>query len=574
MGYGEGKAFLYRRKEYLLSTAARTVAEGDAAVELMRLDRARQAARRELEALAHNLSDRYKLDEAHIFHAHFLILEDPMFGDLVRGRIDKGRSAEMAVAETVHELEEQFKRQENPYLRERSVDVHDVGTRLLSHLVDRRHHPFSALPEGSVLIADELLPSDTVYLERNRVRAIVTAEGSDSSHAAILARAFGIPAVSGIAKLLDLCRDGESVAVDGESGKVFFDIEGGVGAEYARRARGYRLAVEEIQSRSHDTLCTVDGEQVRIEANVAGSADVDLAVRRDASGIGLLRTEFLYLTEGGIAPAEVQEEWYRDVLRRMDGRPVTVRIVDIAPDKAMPLSGDSPIASAALPDCGIHYALQHPEILAPQLRALLRVADEGELRILLPGVTGVGEIERFRLTLAQSAADLGDAVGRDWRAIPIGAMVETPSAIFMLRDIADAVDFLSLGTNDLLCHLFGRERRKATESMCEPSLLRAVDQAVRAAAERGRDIGICGELAGEPAFTALLLGIGIRRFSMSPERIPEVRYNFSRLHAGDAAALAAEVLAARSADAVERILEQGSHPWADLLRRYEAEESN
>jgi phosphoenolpyruvate-protein phosphotransferase len=567
-GYGEGVVFLYRRREHLFSAAARAAPRGDPAAEIERMESARAAARLELEALARSLTESYDLNHGDIFHAHFLILDDDLLIGLIRDRTIKGRSAEAAVAEAIAEVEAMFRGQSDPYLRERAADVRDVGARILRHLVDRQHHPFADLRDSAVIVADELYPSDTVFLTRSQVRAIVTERGSENSHAAILSRAFGIPAVTGVVGVLNLCAPGDPISVDGETGRVVLHVEGREQADYARRARGYRVAVEEIRELPSRAV-TRDGVEILLQANVDREEDIDLAVARGAAGIGLLRTEMLYLGTGGRATERYLEEVFRRAARRMGDRPVNVRILDLAADKVLPLAADAPLAGAAIADCGVHYALTHPELLRPLLRAILSAADDGNLRILLPGVTGVAEIEAFRGFMEGVEDEIQDERGGVPRQVPVGAMIETLPALLMFKDIAESTDFLSLGTNDLLRHLFGRERGRVRETMYEPSLLRAIDAGVRIAEESGREMSICGEIAGEPVFTALLVGLGLRRLSMSPERLPEVRYNVSCMRADDAAGLARRTLALKTAGEVERCLREQVDPWHQLLRTRE-----
>jgi phosphoenolpyruvate-protein phosphotransferase len=563
-GYGEGLAFPYRRTEHLFSAAVRAAPQGKPPVELQRMESARTAARLELQALTRNLKENYDLNQGDIFHAHFLILDDDLLIGLIRDRTAQGHSAEAAVAEAIAEVETMFRGQSDPYLRERAVDVRDVGARILRHLVDRQHHPFAHLRDAAVIVADELYPSDTVFLSRSHVRAIVTERGSENSHAAILSRAFGIPAVTGVAGILDLCGPGDPISVDGESGRVVLHVEGREQADYARRARGYRVAVEEIRELPSRTV-TLDGVEVLLQANVDREEDIEVAVAREAAGIGLLRTEMLYLGEGGQVTEGHQEEVFRYVARRMGDRPVNIRILDLAADKVLPLSADAPLPGAAIAESGVHYALAHPDLLRPQLRAILHAADDGNLRILLPGVTGITEIEAFQRFMETVADELRSERGRVSRRIPVGAMIETLPALFMLRDIAESADFLSLGTNDLLRHLFGRERGRVKETVYEPSLVRAIDAAVRLAGEKDRELGICGEVAGEPILTALLVGLGLRRLSMSPERLPEVRYNASCIRADDAAGLAHRILALKTAGEIEHYLREHLDPWHQLV---------
>lgn len=566
-GFGEGVAFVYLRRGWLSRVASNLPAGGGADVELARLESARAAASAELESLAHNLQEKYDLDEANIFRAHFLILEDDLLAGLMRERVDKGGSAEAAVVEAVASVEEMFRKQVDPYVRERWVDVRDVGSRILKHLIDREHHPFGNLPDGAVIVADELFPSDTAFLDRAKVRAVVTVHGSENSHAAILSRALGIPAVTGVAGILEAVSDGDSVAVDGESGRVFVRLSDRERVEYGRRARAYQVAHDELD-RSGVRAVTEDGLEIALLANVDREDELAAAVDRHADGIGLLRTEILHLRGGGPLSEDRQEEVYRYAAQCMGGRPVHVRIFDMAPDKASVLTTDGVAVGAATPECGIHFALAHPEILQPQLRAVVRAADAGNIGILLPGVTGVEEIAAFRRLLAEVEREHG---ARSRSPIPVGAMIETPSALVMLDDIAEAADFLSLGTNDLLRHLFGRSRARVEETACEPSLLRSIAHAVRIATRRQREITVCGEVGGDPAFTALLIGMGLRHLSMSPQRIPEVRYNIAHLRAEESGALAQRALSSKSVGEIEALLRENVDPWHRLVRSREAE---
>ena len=568
-GYGHGQAVPYRRTELLFAAARNAVAD-DSRTELRRVEAARRAARRELDALARSLKEHYGLDEGHIFHAQLLMLDDDLFSGLIRDQLAKGRSAEAAVVDAVREIESMFKRQVDPYLRERALDVHDVGARVLAHLIDKCSHPFARLPSAAVIVADELLPSDTVFLDRGRVRALVTAHGSENSHAAILARALGIPAVTGVREILDACTPGDAIAVDGETGRVILHIEGQAQADYLHHARRYGLALNEARRMTGQSIDTLDGVEITLLANVDRVEDIDVAVERHAAGIGLLRTEFLYMAEGDGDPEERQEAIYRHAARCFADRPITIRIIDLAPDKIVSLAGDVPHVGAALSECGIHYALAHPAILRPQLRAILRAAREANIRILLPGVVGLPEIDAFRALLEDVAAELQRETGSASPSVPVGAMIETPAALLMADAIAARADFLSLGTNDLLCHLFGRERRRGKETAYEPSFLRALELTVRAAEAAHKPLSICGEIAGTPAFTALLIGLGIRELSMSPERLPEVRYSISKISADAARALARRALGLHVAGEVQRLLSEHVDPWHALLGGGEA----
>jgi phosphoenolpyruvate-protein phosphotransferase len=571
-GFGEGPAFLYRGLETLL-LIAHEAPPGDPAVERARFTDAVAAARRELRALGRQIEKDYGRAEGRILHAQAFMLDDPLFQATVRSRLERGNgSAEAAVATAMTRLETRFRESADPYIRERALDVHDIGLRVLHHLADRAHHPLGRLPDGVVLLAEELLPSDTAFLDPARVRAIVTERGGDSSHVAILARALGIPAVTQVAGLLDAIETGDAVAVDGEAGRVIHQIEVAAHAEYARHALAYRSATDTVREQPYAEPVTRDGARVTLLANAAGPADVDAADRCGAAGIGLFRTEFFYLLRHEGVPEDEQAAAYRAMAARMGARPINIRTLDLAPDKLVPLAEDLPFARAPIRDRGVHHSLRHPELLRPQLRAILRAADPGRnLRILLPGVTGPRDVESVRALVEELRAELA-AAGVIARTPPIGAMIETPPALLMAPEIARVADFLCIGTNDLLHYLFGHERQSgsADDTMYEPSLLRAIQSVVRAAAAAGKEVSLCGELAGAPAFTMLLLGLGLRILSMSPVRLGEIRYNLREITADDATTLADHALELGSAKEIRELLAAHASPWQRLVERRSA----
>jgi phosphotransferase system enzyme I (PtsI) len=570
-GYGTGPAFVYRGAEGLVIAAERARGEVPE-IERRRFEDGLTATRRELRALQQRLTEEYGADEGHIVAAQFLILDDPLLVEGVRRRLrTEGTAAETAVAATARELEQQFATMPDPYLRERSADVRDVGLRILRQLADRAHHPLAQLPAGVVVVAERLLPSDTVFLDRAHVGAMVTERGSDNSHAAILARALAIPAVTQVGGILTVCRDGDPVAVDGVAGRVIVRPEGRPEDEYRRRARRYHASVDQLRRGSNGAV-TRDGVAIRCMANINRLGDLDALRASGAEGVGLLRTEFLLLDEGRAASEDEQTEAYRRIAQAAAGRPVVIRTLDLAPDKLVPLADDLPLAHASVGERGIHYGLAHPEILRPQLRAILRASAHGDLRILLPMVTGVAEIECVRVLLAEIAEALRAEGAPIDETIPVGAMIETPPAVLMVRDIVEAADFVSIGSNDLLQYLFAADRQFRSDqhaSEYEPSLLRAIDTTVRAGREAGKEVGLCGEMAGTPALTVVLIGLGLRVLSMSPQRLAEVRYNVRESDSEKARALAEEVLRQRTADEVRRVVLAHADPWRRVLEDIE-----
>lgn len=566
-GYGHGPCFLYKGSEGLFEQAAGTPFEGTE-IETGRFADALVAARREIEAFQRSLGQDYGTTGTHVLHAQLLMLEDPALLDGVRMRIrERSLSAEAAVAATVRELERKFQGIGDSYIRERALDVHDVGCRILRCLADRTHHPLSRVPAGAIIVAERLLPTDTLFLDRARVAGIVTERGGENSHAAILARSLGIPAVTQVGGILAHCKPGVPVMVDGLRGRVLVDVEA-MPDDLAERAMLYQVSIARIRDDSALRSVTRDGVEVRLLANIGRLEDVDTLEADGAAGIGLLRTEFLYMTHGADISEDRQYVFYRRLAERLGERPLTVRTLDLAPDKILPLDNELPFGSAAVTERGVHYSLRHQELFLPQLRAILRAARHGQVRLLLPFVTGVSEIRAVRALLCDLSREFERAGEGPPPVLPVGAMIETTPAVLMAAEIAKEADFLSIGSNDLLRHLFSarwQDDRPDGESAFEPSLLRAIDLVVRASERTGKTVALCGEMAGGPPFTALLIGLGLRELSMSPKRIAEVRYNVRATEASRARALANEALSLATAGEVRALLARHLDPWDALL---------
>lgn len=563
-GYGEGRVFPYRGTVDLFRGAAGR-GSADSRRERERFEKAVQAARRELRALARRLEQDYGLDESNILHAQFFMLDDPLFRAEVERAINGGLAADAAIVAAVEEIEARLRSKEDPYLRERAPDVRDVGARLLRQLLDRSTHPLAALPEAAVVVAEELLPSDTACLDRRHVAAIVTERGSELGHAAILARSIGVPAVVRATGVLDACRKGDHIAVDGVAGRVLIRPAGEPGRAYARSARAYRSSLEQVRAAEQGEVRTRDHQRVLLLANVGCLDDAERAAREGAEGVGLLRTELLAWGDRSLVSEEEQARAYEAIASVMTGRPLTIRILDLGPDKALPLEDDLPVGRSGVAERGIGFALRHPELLRAQLRAILRTAakEVANVRVLLPMVSAVAQVTAVRRLLEEEAQRLGV------RSLPpVGAMIESPGAVLLAGEIAAAADFIAIGSNDLLAGLLGRlpdEDGDSGADPFEPSLIRAIHHVVRAARAQGREVSLCGEMAGDSSFTELLLGLGLRVLSVNPWSLPEIRYNVRGIDAAEAERLAQRALAAASAEEVAQIVRAGLDPWRRLL---------
>jgi phosphotransferase system enzyme I (PtsI) len=523
----------------------------DAEAELTRFEDARATARDELTRERERTAERVGEEEAAVFDAHVQFLDDPQISEGVESRIGDGLPAEHAVTETFAGFVEQFEGMEGR-MAERADDLRDVRDRLVRILTDGDRVDLSSLPEGSVVVAERLTPSDTAQLDPERVAGFVTVTGGRTSHAAIFARSLALPAVVGVGEELYDVADGAEVVVDGTDGAVVVDPD-----EETRAA----AAVDESVEVRDERVSTADGTEIEVAANVGTGADVPPAADRGADGIGLYRTEFLFLDRSAPPDEDEQFEAYVEALETFPESRVVVRTLDIG--------GDKPVDYLDLPDeenpflgeRGIRRSLgPDADLFETQLRALLRAAgtaDGDGLAVMLPLVATVEEVEAARETLESVAADL-DAEGVDYDLPEFGVMIETPAATFVADELTERVDFFSIGTNDLAQYVMaaerGNERVSDLGDYYQPAVLRAIRRTVEAAEGTDAWVGMCGEMAGDPDLTELLLGLGLDELSMSAVTVPQVKRAVAETDLDDAEALAERALAACTKDEVKRVL--------------------
>ncbi|MHB8797489.1 MAG: phosphoenolpyruvate--protein phosphotransferase [Thermoanaerobaculia bacterium] len=533
-------------------------------VELERLRLAVESAIREIGEMAGQVEARLGKEYAAIFQAHALFLRDPSFlGPIERKvRLEKV-NAEWAVEVVADALAARLRDLPDKDLALRASDLDDIATILKRGLgegsgaVDR----LATLPwDSCVLVADELTPSDAVRIPRDKVVAFVTERGGKTSHAAILARSFGLPAVVAVPKLLASVGEGDQVIVDGREGVLWREPSEDVLSLF--RERQGRDATREItlKEKSLSGLArTRDGVEVAIRANIELAREVPDVFEYGADGVGLFRSEFLYLSSAGVEfPDEAtQAAIYRQVVSQLAPHPVVIRTYDLGGKKgARHLSGaeENPVLGLR----GVRLCFSHPEMFRTQLRALLSVASEGDLRILVPMVAGVEEIRRVRAFVEEARAELADRGVVVPDCVPIGAMIEVPSAAMTADLIAPEVDFLSLGTNDLIQYTLAADR--ANEAVSEifrpqhPAILRLIARVQEAARAAGKPLAVCGEMAADPALFLLLLGLGIREFSMGPRSVPLLKDVARCASAADAARMARAALSLSTPDDVAALL--------------------
>ncbi len=546
------------------SSPRRDLDSEEVPTELERLRLAVESAILEIGEMAGQVEERLGKEYAAIFQAHALFLRDPSFLGPIEKKIRIERvNAEWAVEVVADALAARLRDLPDQDLALRASDLDDVAAILRRSLgegeaaVDRLA---SLTGDSCVLVADELTPSDAVRIPRGKVVAFVTERGGKTSHAAILARSFGLPAVVAIPKLLASIGDGDRLIVDGREGVVWREPSEDVLTLFRERQGRDATREHSLKERSLSGLTrTRDGQEVSIRANIELVREVPDVFEYGADGVGLFRSEFLYLSGDGMEfPDEAtQAAIYRDVVARLAPRPVVIRTYDLGGKKgARHLSGteENPVLGLR----GVRLCFSHPEMFRTQLRALLSVASEGDLRILVPMVAGVEDVRRVRTFVEEARQELLERGIEVPHSVPIGAMIEVPSAALTADLIAPEVDFLSLGTNDLTQYTLAADR--ANEAVSDifrphhPAILRLVAKVEEATRAAGKPLAVCGEMAADPALFLLLLGLGIREFSMGPRSVPLLKDVARCASAADASRMARAALSLSTPDDVAALL--------------------
>jgi multiphosphoryl transfer protein len=515
---------------------------GTPAEERARLEAARAAAHQELEDVRASVTARGGEAEADIFDAHASLLDDAAITEPALRRIEEGESAGQAWRAASREAAAAFRALDDPYLRERAVDVEDVSTRVLARLAGVASGV--SLEAPGIVVADELTPRETVGLDPADAWAIVTARGGATAHAAILARALGIPAVVGLGGALRAVTEGTPLVVDGEAGVVDVDPGPEAIAEHERRRAAAEAERRALRASAAQPGALRDGRRIEVFANVGSVAEARLAAEQGAEGIGLLRTEFLFLDRDAPPTEDEQVDVLREIAGALDGRPVVVRTLDVGADKPLPFLRQAPEANPFLGRRGIRLSLANPDLLRTQLRAILRVAAEHPLKVMFPMVSTLEELRAARDLLASTRAELESSAD-----IEVGVMVEVPALGLQAAQFAQEVDFFSIGTNDLAQYVMAADRgNEALADLLSASLapvLGIVSSVTTAAAAGGRWVGVCGELAGDPEAAVLLAGLGVRELSMAGSRIPAVKAALRETDSAEAQAAARAALPGR-----------------------------
>lgn len=489
-----------------------------------------------------NMPESLAEELAPLLEAHAAMLGSSRMGAGTEARIRNHKiNAEAAVQAVVHEINEAFAAMKDPYLAARITDVRDVAGRILRNLTDKPYQAFSVLPKDAVIIADELSPADTALLDPKRVAALVTTTGGPEGHSAIMARSMGLPAVLGVQGLLGKVRSGERVLVDGERGRVVVAPSDVTLAEFERKAEARKRLERQLDRLRSLPAESRDGERISLLANLELPRDVEGAMRSGAEGVGLLRTEFLFMNRDTLPSEDEQYAVLRGIVEGMGGLPVTIRTLDVGGDKiSSALGGKIGISpNPALGLRGVRLSLAEPKLFETQLAAILRAGAHGPVRLLLPLISSAEQIRQSRRILTKVVKRLKRKGVRIADPMPeLGAMIEVPCAALMADSLAREVDYFAIGTNDLTSYALAIDRSDdavaGLYNPLHPAVLRLIQFTVDAGHRAGIPVSICGEIAGDPRYTPLLTGLGVRELSMSSHSIPRVKQRVRALDTGAA----------------------------------------
>ncbi|MFC4304600.1 phosphoenolpyruvate--protein phosphotransferase [Cohnella boryungensis] len=551
-GYAIGRAIRLEQERYV--PEPRTV--DNAEQEWQRFREAAERARTELQHLRDRTEQRLGAEKADIFAGHLLLASDPDLLEGVRLKIAEERqSAETALHEVAQMYMDMLKAMDDELLQARATDIGDVSRRMMNQLrgVANREPEWT---ETGILVCEDLTPSDTAQLDLNVIQAFITEIGSRTSHSAIMARSMEIPAVVGVNGATDRIDDGEWVIVDAVEGAVIVSPDDDTRADYLARKEAYDRRRQALQRLRDQPTRSRDGRQVELAANIGGISDLEKVLENGAEGIGLFRTEFLYMDRADFPSEDEQLQVYRHVLQKMGDKPVVIRTLDIGGDKELSYMSLPKESNPFLGLRAIRLCLGREDLFRTQLRALLRASAHGNLKIMFPMISVAEELRQAKKLLYEEKQSLQSQGYSVSESVEIGMMVEVPSAAVAAHAFAPEVDFFSIGTNDLIQYTMAADRMNEAVSYlyqpCHPAILRLVKWVIDAAAGQGKWVGMCGEMAGDERAIPLLLGLGLHEFSMSASSILSARAQIAELDYAAWREHAAEALSMSDQDQVNQ----------------------
>lgn len=525
-GVSVGKVLLFIEEEMVIPEVK--TADSTVESELTKLDEGLKKSKTQLIAIREKVKEKMGEDKAAIFDGHIMLLEDE---DLIMEVQDKikgeGLPAAKALSDGIEEYCAMISALEDPYLRERAADLQDIGKRWLKNILGIKIKDLSNLEPNTVVVTYDLTPSDTAQLDLENCVGFITEIGGKTAHSAIMARSLELPAVVGVKGVLSEAKEGEAVAMDGEAGVLFLNPAEDIVKEYVEKKEKIRTEKEELKKLITEEAITPDGRKVDIWGNIGSPKDVDAVIEAGAAGVGLYRTEFLFMDSDHFPTEQEQYEAYKVVAEKLRGKPLTIRTMDIGGDKELPYLNLPKEMNPFLGYRAIRISLENKEMFKTQLRAILRASQYGQIKIMYPMISSINEIRKANAILEECKKEL-DAEGKIYDAnIKVGIMIETPSTAIIAYKFAKEVDFFSIGTNDLTQYFLavdrGNEMVSALYDSFNPAVLEAIQKVIDAAHDAGINVSMCGEFAGDRKATKLLLGMGLDSFSMSASSMLPVK---------------------------------------------------
>ena len=525
-GISIGKVMLFIEEE--MNIPQEKISEVQVGTEIEKLLDAQKKSKLQLISIRDKVKEKMGEDKAAIFDGHIMLLEDDDLMDEVKDKIKAEKmAASKALDEGVNEYCEMISQLDDAYLREREADLKDVGKRWLKNILGIRMKDLSNLDPETVVVAYDLTPSDTAQLDLKNAVGFITEIGGKTSHSAIMARSLELPAVVGVKDALKELADGAPIVMNGEVGEIIIEPDADTLKDYREKREAYLKEKEELKKLIHEEAVTEDGHKVELWGNIGSPEDIDAVLEAGATGVGLYRTEFLFMNSDHLPTEEEQYKAYRVVAEKLQGKPVTIRTMDIGGDKELPYMDLPKELNPFLGWRAIRISLVKQDIFKTQLRAILRASAYGQVKIMYPMVTSINEVRKANEILDECKREL-DEIGKKYdKDIKVGIMVETPSVAIISYKFAKEVDFFSIGTNDLTQYFLavdrGNELVASLYDSFNPAVLEAIQKVIDAGHDRNISVSMCGEFAGDRRATELLLGMGLDAFSMSASSVLQVK---------------------------------------------------
>ena len=501
--------------------------EIDTATELKKLESALERTCIQTLYLEKRVADRLGESDAAIFHTHLMILEDRGFISKLQAEINNGRSAAYALEKIVADYIDVFDKMDDPYLRERAADMEDIGRRILANLIGDGSEKTLHLKHPGILVARQILPSDMASLDNEQILGIITEAGEKNAHAVIMAKSMGIPAIVAVRGALKAIAPEDNLIIDGNTGRIYINPHETIVEEYRRLKADQARELSRLDQYRDQPAMTADGVKITLRANIGLISDIDVAKRFGAEGVGLYRTEFPYMARGDFPDRNDQYELYSRVIREFDGQPVTIRTLDIGGDKALPYFRPPKEENPFMGWRSVRVSLDNRDIFRTQIEAILLAGQHGPVKLLFPMISSLDETRECIKVVREARRNL-ELEGLPYpEHVPVGVMIEVPAAVYMVTRLANEVDFFALGTNDLIQYLLAADRNNPLVSKyydpLHPAVLQVLYEVADVAQSLGKGISLCGEMATDPLNLLLLLGMGIREFSMPAPFIPRTK---------------------------------------------------